>query len=119
MKYTVKIQLVKDTILEETKKKLVVTRGRKSFIGALFFEKESWDVMGRVIEKKEIEGGALDVVLACYEMKKRHGMIAKDNKSFLTMAHWQHVNGLTDEILNFYDCKDDSEALAKIGAESA
>ena len=119
MKYTVKIQEVKDDILEETKRELVVTRGRKSFIGALFFEKESWDIMGRVIEKKEIEGGALDVVLACYEMRKRHGMTTKDNHSFLSMAHWQYVNGLTDELLTFYNCKDDSEALAKIGTAGA
>lgn len=115
MKASVRIANVYDSLLEETKKDLVVVKDRKTYIGALFFRKEEWETVKKVFEKVEVEGSALDIILAAYKLRQKHGLVAKDDKSLLTMLHWQHVNGLTDEILTEqYSYDSDTAYLASL-----
>lgn len=119
MKASVRIANVYDEILEETTKELVVVANRKSFVGALFFRKEKWEKVKKVIDKVDVEGSALDIVLAAYNLKKKYGMLAKDDKTLQSMAHWQFVNGLTDEWIDMHLYKNDTEFLASLNMVEA
>lgn len=115
MKFTIKIANVYDTILEETKKELVVIKDRKTYIGALFFRKEETEVVKKVFDRVDIDGSAFDAMIAAYHLMKKHDRIAKDDKTLKTMMHWQYVNGLTDEmLLDGYKFKNDTELLENI-----
>lgn len=120
MNVTLKIQNVYDDILEETKPALVLEKGKKVYIGALFFEKESWEMRRNVIEKAEVSGSMTEILLTAYEMMKRHGMTKKDDKTLQTMAHWQYVNGVSDEMMiENYSYKNDTEYIEFLKAQIA
>lgn len=114
MKFSIRIANVYDDILEETRKELVVVKDRKTYIGALFFRKNEWEKVTKVFDRIDIEGSALDAMLAAYELKKKHGLLAKDDKTLLCMMHWQYVNGLTDDLITRCGFKNDTEFLATI-----
>ena len=116
MNVKVRIQKVFDDITKETKQELVVVNGKKTFIGALFFKKEEWNKPKKIVEELVVEGSALDVMLAAYNLMKNHDMIAKDDKTLKTMLHWQFINGFSDEMLDDYKYKTDSEFLASLVA---
>ena len=113
MKANVKIAKVYNTILEETKTDLVIEKDNKTYIGALFFEAEEHETITEIIEEQQIEGTPAAIILTAYFMKKKYNLLAKDNKTLQVMAHWQHVNGFSDEMfINSYSCKNDTEFLA-------
>lgn len=68
MNVKVRIQKVFDDITKETKQELVVVNGKKTFIGALFFKKEEWNKPKKIVEELVVEGSALDVMLAAYNL---------------------------------------------------
>ena len=70
MKASVRIANVYDNILEETTKKLVVVKDRKTYIGALFFKKDKEEEVKKVHDRTEVDGTALDIVLAAYDLLK-------------------------------------------------
>ena len=72
------------------------------------------DVLQDNIEEIEVEGSVLEIMLVAYNLKKKHDMIAKDDKTLQTMLHWQHVNGFSDEIFDTYRYKNDTEYLASL-----
>ena len=114
MKFSIRIANVYDTILEESKKDIVIVKDRKTYIGALFFKKDETQVVQKVFERVDFEGNTLDAMIKAYHMMKNHGLTAKDDKTLLTMLHWQYVNGLTEEMCNAYDFKTDTDFLASI-----
>lgn len=115
MKFSIRIANVYDTILEETKKEIVIVKDRKTYIGALFFQKDEHQIVRKVFERIDFEGGAQDAMVKAYHMMKAHGLTAKDDKTLKTMMHWQHVNGLTDEmLLDGYKFQNDTEFLVSI-----
>lgn len=114
MKATVKIANVYDTICKDTTKDLVVEKDGQTFIGALFFKQEEWDKIEDTVESTEVDGTAFDIMMAAYELKKKHGLLAKDDKTLTTMMHWQFINGLTDEMLDGYGYENDTAYLASI-----
>lgn len=115
MNAKVRIQNVYDEILEETNQELVVVKDRKTFIGALFFKKEKWNKPRKIVEEVIVEGSALDVMLAAYNLMKKYNMTKKDDKTFKTMVHWQYINGFSDEcITDGYKFKNDTEYLASL-----
>ena len=116
MNVKVRIQKVFDDITKETKQELVVVNGKKTFIGALFFKKKEWNKPKKIVEELVVEGSALDVMLAAYNLMKKYDMIAKDDKTLKTMLHWQFINGFSDEMLDGYKYKTDSEFLASLVA---
>lgn len=110
MKASIRIADVYCEILEESKKKLVIVKNHKTYVGALFFEKDPWEKVKKVYDRVDIDGTAVDILVEAYELLKAHGMLTKD--TLQTMAHWQYVNGLTDEMItDGYGCKDDEELL--------
>lgn len=114
MKFSIRIANVYNTILEETQKEIVIVKDRKTYIGALFFKKDETQVVRKVFEREDIEGSALDAMLTAYRMMKAHGLTKKDDKTLMTMMHWQYVNGLTNELLGGYGFRTDSEFLASL-----
>lgn len=114
MKISIRIANVYDTLLEETKKEIVIVKDRKTYVGALFFRKDETEVVKKVFEKIEFEGNAQEAMIKAYQMMKEHGLIAKDDKTLKTMLHWQYMNGLTDEIVCTYGFKNDTEYLASL-----
>lgn len=116
MKFSIRIANVYDTILEETKKDIVIVKDRKTYIGALFFQKDESQIVRKVFERIDFEGGARDAMVKAYHMMKAHGLTAKDDKTLITMLHWQYANGLTDEMLmDGYKFRNDTDLLASIG----
>lgn len=114
MKAIVKIANVYNEILEETNEELVVEKDGKVFLGALFFQVEEWEKVQDTIDEVVVDGNALDIVMAAYELKEKHGMLAKDGKSLMTMLHWQYTNGVTDEMfIDSYRCKNDQEFIER------
>lgn len=117
MNATIKIQNVYDEILEETTPELVITSGKKTFIGALFFPREKWEKPRKVLEQIEAEGEPLKILLDAYDLLKRHNMTKADDKTFQTMVHWQYVNGFSDEMATEnYKYKNDTEYLNHLRA---
>ena len=115
MKVIIKIANVYDGLLEETRKELVIVKGNRVYIGKLFFKKEDFEIVRRTKNSVRFEGNAEEIMLKAYEMCKEEGMIAKDDKSLLTMMHWQYMNGLTDEMIDSYKYKSDTEYLKAKG----
>lgn len=114
MKFSIRIANVYDTILEETKKTIVIVKDRKTYIGALFFRKDETEQVKKVFEKVEFEGSARDAMIKAYYMMKNHNLLAKDDKTLTCMLHWQYINGLTDEFCNAIGFKNDTEFLASL-----
>ena len=115
MKFSIRIANVYNTILEETKKEIVIVKDRKTYIGALFFKKDETEVVKKVFDRVDFEGSAQEAMVKAYHMMKEHGLTKKDDKTLKTMLHWQYVNGLTDEMCNIgYKFKTDTELLASI-----
>lgn len=112
MKFSIRIANVYDTILDETTKEIVIVKDRKTYIGALFFKKDETEIVKKIIERIEFEGNAQDAMIIAYNLMKKHGMTK--HKTLLTMLHWQHVNGLTDEMSNAYGFDSDEAFLASI-----
>lgn len=111
MKASIRIADVYCEILEESKKELVIVKNHKTYVGALFFEKDPWEKVKKVYDRVDIDGSAVDIMVEAYGMLKAHGMLKRD--TLQTMVHWQSVNGLTDEmIVEGYECKDDEELLS-------
>lgn len=102
MNYIIRIQDVFNGILSETKKELVVVKGlyKKVHIGPLFFEIDPYECLIPNIHKetKLDNPSAEEIILAAYNLLKEENMLKKGTLS--TMAHWQYVNGVTNEMLN-------------------
>ena len=114
MKAVVRIQSVYNETLEKGKQDLVIEANEKVYVGALFFGQDEDDVLQDIIEEIEVEGSVLEIMLVAYNLKKKHDMIAKDDKTLQTMLHWQHVNRFSDEIFDTYRYKNDTEYLASL-----
>ena len=115
----VRIQNVYDEITEETKQELVIVKDRKTYIGALFLRKDPDDKLKKIIDEVVVDGSTMDVLLSAYNLKKKHDMIAKDDKTFKTMVHWQYVHGFSDDFyIEGYSYKDDTAYLAAINERS-
>lgn len=112
MRATVMIAKVYNTILGETKKKIIFFRDGKVFEGALFFPMDAEDLIMEVISVKYVDGTVWDVMLEAYTSMKVYGMLAKDDNTLKTMLHWQNINGFSDEMfIDAYGCKNDTEYL--------
>ena len=115
----VRIQEVYSSLLEESKEELVIVKDRKTYIGALFFRKDSDDKLKKIIDEVVVDGSTLDVLLSAYNLKKKHNMIAKDDKTFKTMVHWQYINGFSDDCyIESYSYKNDTAYLAALNERS-
>lgn len=93
----IRIQNVRSKLLEETKKKLVVVKNHKTYVGCLFFRKNEDDRLGKVFDEVIIE----DDETAIEEMMKllaKHNMIASDGKTEVTIRHWGWINDLFNEM---------------------
>ena len=112
MKFSIRIANVYNTLLAENRKELVIVKDHKTYVGTLFFKKDETDVVKKVFERVEFEGSAQDAMIKAYNMMKEHDLLAKDDKTLITMLHWQWINGLTNEISNVYGFKTDTEFLA-------
>lgn len=121
MNCTVKIANVYNNILKETTPELVICTNNKTYIGKLFNEMlNGAEEVQEVKEQFIYEGDVKGLIIKTYELLKRHNMIAKDGKTFLTMAHWQLVNGLTNESLydlGIYKYNTDTELFKANGIE--
>jgi hypothetical protein len=96
----IKIANVYNTILEEVRKTLVVTRkDGEIFVGALFFPHEKDDIIMDTIEEVTMKGTAEEIVNMCCYLKWRNGLLAKDGKTLQTMEWWQYCNGFTNELI--------------------
>ena len=103
MKYTVKLQKVYCNIMKEEKIELVVTKGRTSYIGKLFFQKEEWEVLKGIVEKEVVETNNIqDVLDVAYKFLEKHNMLAKDGSTMSCMQHWQYMNDLSDQMIRYY-----------------
>lgn len=108
------IAKVYDNILGELKKKLIVFTEGKVFEGALFWPMDPNDMIMEVVSVNHVEGSVWQVILNTYGLLKANGMLAKDDKTLLTMLHWQHVNGFSEEMfIDAYGTENDTEYLAK------
>ena len=115
MKFSIRIANVYNTILEETKKELVIVKDRKTYIGKLFFKKDESEMVKKVFERIDFEGSAQDAMVVAYNLLKKYDMLAKDDKTLKTMLHWQYTNGLTDDIISVgYRYNTDTELLVSI-----
>lgn len=120
MKAIIKIQNVFDEILEETTPELVITSGKKTFIGALFFPREKWEKPRKVLEQIEAEGEPLKILLSAYALLKRHNMTKADDRTFKTMVHWQYINGFSDEMAtDNYKFQNDTDYINYLKAAQA
>lgn len=113
MNCTVKIANVYSRILEEAKPELVVYVNNKIYIGVLFFERtDGDDEIQDDIDGFDYNGDVKGLLVKIYGLLKKHNMIANDDKTFKTMAHWQDINGLTKESmcdLGIYEYNTDTE----------
>ena len=111
MDVNVRIQDVYNSTLNETEKKLVVVVGlyQRVHIGTLFFKQDPYEcLMPKIHESVKVEStNAKEICLVAYELLKEFGMLKKG--TLKTMAHWQHVNGVTDEMLDGYNYDTDEE----------
>lgn len=109
-----KIQIAKvyNEILEETSNELIIENNDKVHIGALFFEIDDDEKVLEVIEEIETTGTAKDFIITAYNLMKKYDLL-KDG-TLKTMAHWQYINGVTNEMLDGYKYNSDSEYLAAI-----
>lgn len=113
------IAKVYSNILGELKKKLVVFTEGKVFEGALFWPMDSDDMIMEVVSVVHAEGNVWQVILNAYGLLKANGMVTKDDKTLLTMLHWQHVNGFSEEMfIDAYGTENDTEYLAKKRGEN-
>lgn len=112
MRANVMIAKVYNTILGETKKKVIFFRDGKVFEGALFFPMDAENLIMEVISVKYVDGTVWDVMSEAYSSMKINGMLAKDDKTLQTMLYWQHVNGFSDEMfIDAYGYENDTEYL--------
>ena len=118
--YTVKIQDVYNSILDETDKRLVVVKGiyEKCYIGTLFFEIDAFECLkGDAYEYVILEEPTgKDICITAYELLKKHGMLMRD--TLKTMLHWQSIHGVTEDIyIEGYKCETDEELLETLKAK--
>lgn len=92
---------VYDEILEETSVKLVAERNCKQFFGKLFFEPVAEKIQKelKVVKLPETADSKL-VVDTAYGLITEFGQLAKDGKTYSTMAHWVYMNNLISEYIN-------------------
>ena len=110
----VMIAKVYNTILGELKKELVVFTEGKVFEGPLFWPMEDDDMIIEVVSVNHVEGTVWNVMMEAYALLKVNGMLAKDDSTLLTMLHWQHVNGFSNEMfIDAYGVKSDTEYILK------
>lgn len=115
MKALVGIAKVYDTILEETKERLVIVKDNETFIGALFFKQAEWDIINEYVEQVEVDGSVLDIILKAIELKKKYNLKVYPT-TIKTMIHWQHVNGFSNELfIDAYSYENDIEYLKSLG----
>lgn len=108
----VMIAKVYNTILGEMKKRLVIFTEGKVYEGALFWPMSPDDMIMEIVSVNHVEGSVWDVMMEAYATLNVNGMLAKDGKTLLTMLHWQHVNGFSDEIfVDAYGAKTDDEYI--------
>ena len=120
MNAIIKIQNIYDEILEETEPKLVLEKGKKVYVGALFFECEKWQKRRKVLEQIEVNGSMTEILLTACDMLKRHNMTKADDKTFQTMAHWQYMNGVSDDMMiENYGFKSDTDYIEFLTAQRA
>lgn len=118
MKTTVKICRIYDEILNEERTDVLFDANGKQYLGALFFEKEKYEKVKAVLEEAVLDTDVGTIMLTAYEMMKRFGRIAEDDKTFKTMVHWQFMNGFSDDMLSAfkaYSYKTDTELFEAIG----
>ena len=93
----IRIQNVRNELLEETKKQLVVVKNHNTYVGCLFFRKDEDEHLGKVFDEVIVE----DEENAIEEMIKllaNHDMLASDGKTEATIRHWGWINNLFDEM---------------------
>lgn len=107
----IRMQEVYDTLLRETRLDLVVVKNEKTYIGPLFFEQLESEVLKDVVDKINLsDDTAMHICLVCYALKEKHNMLASDDKTLLTMLHWQFINGLTKEtVAQIYSYSTDTD----------
>lgn len=107
------IAKVYSSILEETKIEPVAKKGDKLFFGHLFFEPTDEEIK-EILEEVEISDGSTNVEIAkaLFPLNKKYGLLARDEQTFSTNAHWAWVNSLAEKL----DAEDyfvkDSEVVA-------
>ena len=91
---TIKIQDVYSNILNETKKKLVVTINRKTSIGPLFFQKDPDETLKRIYSKVTLpdDTTADEIIINAYKLLQENNMIAAGHETLIDMAHWFNLN---------------------------
>lgn len=116
MDANVMIAKVYNTILGDFEKRLIVFKDSgKVFEGTLFFPLEPDDVIMEIVSVNHVEGTVWDIMLEAYSALKVNGMLAKDGMTLMTMLHWQHVNGFSDEMfLDAYDLNDEEYLILKL-----
>lgn len=108
----VMIAKVYNTILGEMKKHLVIFTEGKVYEGALFWPMDPDDMIMEIVSVNHVGGSVWDVMMEAYASLSVNEMLAKDGKTLLTMLHWQHVNGFSDEIfVDAYGVKTDEEYI--------
>ena len=105
----IKIAEVYSEILKETKIEPVAERMGKLFFGHLFFEPGLDEKVQRVLEEVEIADNSsnVEIAKALFPLNKKYGLLAKDERTYSTNAHWAWMNGLAarldDESYNVKD----------------
>lgn len=118
MRATIKIAIIRNSLLEEDKKNVVFETDR-TFIGPLFFEKDDMDEVVEVIEEKTVDAPVLDILLTAYDMMKRNDRIASDDSTLRTMMHWQYMNSFSDDSLSeAYGFDNDTDLLKSMGVKN-
>ena len=104
----IKIAEVYNEILKETKIEPVAERMGKLFFGHLFFE-PLYEKVQKVLEEVEIADNSsnVEIAKALFPLNKKYDLLAKDERTYSTNAHWAWVNGLAarleDESYNIKD----------------
>lgn len=108
----VMIAKVYNNIIGEMDKRLIVFRDGKVYEGALFFPLDADDMIMEIVSINHVEGTVWDVMNEAYAVLKVNGMLAKDEKTLLTMLHWQYINGFSKEMfLDIYKVDTDEEYI--------
>lgn len=117
MRAKIQIAKVYSELLEETETDIIIEANNKTFKGALFFEIDPWERVTEVLEEVVLDTDVLTIILKAYDLMKKHGRIAKDDKTLLTMIHWQYMNHFSNDMLDEikpYSYKTDAELLKTI-----
>ena len=107
------IAKVYSSILKETEIEPVAKKGDKLFFGDLFFEPIDQEIK-EVLEEVEIPDDStnIEIAKALFPLNKKYGLLAKDEQTFSTNAHWAWVNGLAEKLDDEDYFVKDSEVVA-------